>query len=499
MEAAFFRHLVIELAQAIPLRRIETIYEPAPGVWTLRLGAGPVGRYLFFRPHRSAGLLFLSGQSPENPAQPSAKAMWWRKRVKNRRITAVISDWQRLRAALVLSGSAQEYIVLDMRGDMAFTEELAADFGQLPEQYPNVRQIVDDPDIFRTIPQASPPLRRRLSNLPPEEGQQLLDRLNSGRPEAFFIHFTGQGEGKALCWKPEDVASERFDSALAAAARIGEKRVFSLVEHRREAAPRTEGRRKLKRAARTLERLKAETSRLEDMLAEKELGMVLQANLYRLEGAEGLRSVRLPGPRGEELDVPLDPTRTPTQNMQHYFHRASRAARGLERLGQRMAEVSKDLSQAAATEGASEEPAPERRTERSPVPARFRGMAVAVFDSSDGFLILRGKNAKANDQLVKRASPFDYWLHAAQAPGAHVLLRRDHPSVEVPERSLREAAALAALRSDLAGEAAADVLCVEARHVRKPKGAAAGAVEVDSSRTLRVALDPDLEKRLARG
>jgi len=168
-------------------------------------------------------------------------------------------------------------------------------------------------------------------------------------------------------------------------------------------------------------------------------------------------------------------------------------------LGQRMAEVSKDLSQAAATEGASEEPAPERRTERSPVPARFRGMAVAVFDSSDGFLILRGKNAKANDQLVKRASPFDYWLHAAQAPGAHVLLRRDHPSVEVPERSLREAASLAALRSDLAGEAAADVLCVEARHVRKPKGAAAGAVEVDSSRTLRVALDPDLEKRLARG
>jgi hypothetical protein len=385
-----------------------------------------------------------------------------------------------------------------MRGEMTLTEDLGADFGQLPGEYPDLRRILADPGIFRSLPQISPPLRRRLSNTPPEEGQRLLDRLNRGRPDGFFVYFTAQGGAKALCWEPEGVESERFDSALAAAACIGEQQVFSLVERRREAAPRVEGRRKLKRATRTLERLQTETARLERMLAEKELGVVLQAHLYRLEGLEGLHSVRLPGRHGGEIEIPLDPTRTPVQNMQNYFQRAAKAARGLKRLRQRMAEVSKDFSQAAAAEGDGPEPSAERRTKRSPIPARFRGAAVAVFDSSDGFLILRGKNAKANDLLVKRASPFDYWLHAAQAPGAHVLLRRDHPSVEVPERSLREAATLAALRSDLAGQASADVLCVEAKHVRKPKGAAAGAVEVESSRTLRVALDPDLEKRLAR-
>ncbi|MFW5837195.1 MAG: NFACT RNA binding domain-containing protein [Desulfovibrionaceae bacterium] len=507
MEAAFFRHLVRELAATLAPRRIEKVYEPSPGLWVLRIGSGPGGRHLVFRPRRSAGLLFLCDQIPENPGQPSAQAMWWRKRLKNRRIVGVVSDWQRLRLALALSGAPGEHLVLDVRQSMSLVPELEADFGMLAKDYPSRDEILASDEIFRTLPHVSPPLRKRIARLSPEEGERLLQRLQNADPEGFFIHPSGKGPGRVLCWPALDQGAGRFDSALAAAAGVGGPEVFGQVGDNRERVVQSQGRRDLKRIRRALDRLDQEQERLERWRAERLFGLALQANLYQLQDSDGLASARLPGPEGREVEVPLDPTLSPVENMQMFFHRAARAERGLARLAERRAELEAQRLRGEVQEGAPPAPAAQIAGKgavgqgaagRSPVPARFRNAAVAVFDSSEGFLILRGKNAKANDELVKRASPFDYWLHAAGAPGAHVLLRRDHPSVEVPEQSLREAAILAALKSGAARDASADVLCAQARHVRKIKGAAAGAVSLDVARTLRVELDPGLERRLAR-
>ncbi len=133
------------------------------------------------------------------------------------------------------------------------------------------------------------------------------------------------------------------------------------------------------------------------------------------------------------------------------------------------------------------------------LPTRLRGLAVTAFRTSDGFAAYRGKNAKANHELLSRAaSPHDLWFHAAGGPGAHVILKLDYPDQEPPERSLEQAAALAGLRSHYAGSDRAEVLCARVRDVRKVKGAALGSVRVDQVRqTLAVDLDPGLETRLA--
>ena len=121
-------------------------------------------------------------------------------------------------------------------------------------------------------------------------------------------------------------------------------------------------------------------------------------------------------------------------------------------------------------------------------------MAAHVYRTSDGFLALRGKNAKANDQLLRLASPFDLWFHAADGPGAHVILRRDHPGREAPRASLEEAAGLAALASFAAGAGTADVWMARVADVRRIKGGPAGQVTVSRIlETLRVAVDPALE------
>ena len=61
------------------------------------------------------------------------------------------------------------------------------------------------------------------------------------------------------------------------------------------------------------------------------------------------------------------------------------------------------------------------------------------FVSSDGFDIYVGKNNMQNDELTfKTGNGNDWWFHAKQMPGSHVLLKTD--GKEVPDRTFEEAA-----------------------------------------------------------
>uniref|UniRef100_UPI00262B2FE0 NFACT RNA binding domain-containing protein n=1 Tax=uncultured Desulfovibrio sp. TaxID=167968 RepID=UPI00262B2FE0 len=138
-------------------------------------------------------------------------------------------------------------------------------------------------------------------------------------------------------------------------------------------------------------------------------------------------------------------------------------------------------------------------------PAPGRGAAprdlpphVRAFRSDDGFQLLRGRDARGNAALLRKAAPGDIWLHAEGGPGAHVLIRRAHAGQEVPERTLEQAGCLAACKSWRRDAASARILYAEARHVRPLRGAATGTVRVDRVLTTReVPVDPALEARLA--
>ncbi|WMW67367.1 NFACT RNA binding domain-containing protein [Nitratidesulfovibrio liaohensis] len=110
---------------------------------------------------------------------------------------------------------------------------------------------------------------------------------------------------------------------------------------------------------------------------------------------------------------------------------------------------------------------------------------------------MRGRCAEGNAELLRTASPFDWWLHAEDGPSAHLIIRRDHPAHQVPERTLAEAAALVAVKSWQRNAARARIMVALVRDVRAVKGAAPGAVRVDAvARSLSVAPDAALEGSL---
>jgi predicted ribosome quality control (RQC) complex YloA/Tae2 family protein len=97
-----------------------------------------------------------------------------------------------------------------------------------------------------------------------------------------------------------------------------------------------------------------------------------------------------------------------------------------------------------------------------------------------------GKKAKDNDLLTFRiAKSLDLWLHAADYPGSHVVVRNSTRK-EIPHATLVQAAELAAFYSDAREQTKAAVNYTQKKFVNKPRGAAPGLVSLASFKTILV-------------
>lgn len=198
---------------------------------------------------------------------------------------------------------------------------------------------------------------------------------------------------------------------------------------------------------------------------------------------------------GATLTIPLDPRKSPQENLRWYCHQAEKWQRAPAAIEQRrqltlteLAEVERQLAELpsvgarAALEAMLPRPAhhpPQRQTEAPR--SRFRR-----FRSSDGFLIIAGRSARDNDELTCRiAKGHDIWMHTRNRPGAHVIIRANR-NQSVPVRTLREAALVCAHLSKVPDGEVEEILYTLRKHVTKPKGAKQGTVMVAGGKTITV-------------
>ncbi len=268
---------------------------------------------------------------------------------------------------------------------------------------------------------------------------------------------------------------QRVDRDLLAA--VGRWLETATTRRDADADERREARRRRafeRRTRRRLERLRQDLERLPEPAALRAAADALAASLHAV--APGSRAARVPDPlRPDRLvEVELDPTLSPAANLDRLYRRARRAQQAGERVRARIAEA-----EAALEAG----PGPEPR--RREPPAGPEG-PYRRFTSSDGWSIWVGRNRVENDRLVREARPWDLWLHARGGAGAHVLVRKPGREARVPDRTVREAAGLAATHSSRSGDARVDVMVLEAGRLRGPRGGGPGRVLVAGERTVRV-------------
>jgi predicted ribosome quality control (RQC) complex YloA/Tae2 family protein len=242
---------------------------------------------------------------------------------------------------------------------------------------------------------------------------------------------------------------------------------------------------------------------------------LINANTHAL--AKGMEKARLQNfydEDGGELEIGLDPRLSPTQNAQKYYALYRKAATAEKVLTEQMAQseaelayidsVFDSLTRAAGiaeldairdelVQGRYLRKQGGKKDARKPQklgPLRYR--------STDGSLILVGRNNLQNDRLTLRESqPNDIWLHTQKIHGAHVVIVTQ--GTEVTQRTLEEAASIAAYQSQgrEGGKVPVDYALV--RHVKKPAGAKPGMVIYTNFKTLLASPDRQLVSSLAEG
>ena len=117
------------------------------------------------------------------------------------------------------------------------------------------------------------------------------------------------------------------------------------------------------------------------------------------------------------------------------------------------------------------------------------------FVSSDGYEILVGRGDQENDTITFRiAGSRDLWMHAADYPGSHVVIRNPR-RLEIPTTTIREAAQLAAFYSQARKETKAAVHYTQKKFVTKPPRAKPGLVRLSSYKTILVVPRRDIVNR----
>src|SRR5690606_19335956 len=94
---------------------------------------------------------------------------------------------------------------------------------------------------------------------------------------------------------------------------------------------------------------------------------------------------------------------------------------------------------------------------------------------------------RQNDDLTfHHAQKYDLWMHARGVPGSHAVLRLPNRDAQPQPLVLQRAAAIAAYHSKARGSSLVPVIVVPRKYVRKPRGAAPGAVAVEREEVLMV-------------
>lgn len=245
-----------------------------------------------------------------------------------------------------------------------------------------------------------------------------------------------------------------------------------------------------------LSKLISELEGTKDKEQQQLYGELITANMYQLKmGDAQLTTTNYYN--NETVTIPLDPTRSPSDNAQYYFkqynrmktrerelehqiHLTQENIRYFESIDQQLSHITVDEIDDIRDELADQGFIKQRKQRKK---QKQQQIQLQVYQSSDNDTILVGKNNKQNDYLThKRAHKLHLWLHTKDIPGSHVVILNENPS----EQTIQEAAMIAAYFSKAGQSSQIPVDYTLIKHVHKPSGAKPGFVTYEQQKTVYV-------------
>ena len=264
------------------------------------------------------------------------------------------------------------------------------------------------------------------------------------------------------------------------------------------------------RIARKLENQCLDLKKCADKEKLRRYGDIIYANLSFMEnGASKAVLTDFYDENASQIEIALDPRLTPVQNAQKYYNEYRKADTAEKMLTSLIKSGEQELQYIdsvfdSLTRAASENELSLIRSElfdakyirKKPDKKQMKAtIPYLKYTSSDGFVILCGRNNLQNDKLtLKDSAKGDIWFHTQKIPGSHTVILTEGKSV--PDKTLEEAAIIAAYNSKARASTKVAVDYTEIRNVKKPSGAKPGMVIYETYKTAIVTPDEELVKKL---
>lgn len=243
----------------------------------------------------------------------------------------------------------------------------------------------------------------------------------------------------------------------------------------------------------------------------RKYGDLVTANLYRIK--KGDRLVEVDDYFEEscpKILIKLDELKTPQQNAAIYYKEYNKAKTAERYLGDLIEKGEKEEAYLLSVMDEIQRSESERdlveirreltytgfiKAQKAAKAEKIKETAPLHFVSSTGTEILVGKNNSQNDKLTtKLARRTDIWLHVQKIHGSHVIISCDGSQPD--EKTLFEAATLAAYYSQGRDSGKIPVDYTQVRFVKKPSGSMPGAVIYTDYKTMMVTPDEKMVSEL---
>ena len=207
------------------------------------------------------------------------------------------------------------------------------------------------------------------------------------------------------------------------------------------------------------------------------------------EGAKSFTTINFY--TGDEITIPLDEHKSAIENANKYFEKYNKLKRTKAALDEIIKETKESIDylenistyiDLATSEddltAIREELITSRYINKHVKDKRAKIKSKPLhYISSDGYDIYVGKNNLQNEEVTfKIANTNDWWFHAKNMPGSHVIVKLKNDNKEMPDRVFEEAGAIAAFYSKAKGQSSVEIDYTKRKHLKKVAASKPGFV-----------------------
>ena len=246
---------------------------------------------------------------------------------------------------------------------------------------------------------------------------------------------------------------------------------------------------KRKQAANYIEKSEVKISHLRDRRSLEEVAHMIMANLHNINPNDTQIEVQDLYRETTNVTIKLKPQISPQRNAEILYRKSKNQRLEINKIKENIVAKKKVIQhldqKIEAIDLTKDWKTLQRLIKTTLSDPPVKGLPFNTFSMTD-YSIYVGRNNKSNDVLTfDYAKKDDLWLHVKDAPGSHVVIKKQG-ILPIPKSIIERAAALAAYFSKRKTENMAPVIYTERKYVRKIKGSLPGQVVVTKEKVLLV-------------